>query len=394
MFAQICSKRISSSFICISSLLLLISLFYAQTILADPPEDYYDTVDQSTPETLRLTIHSIIDGHTKIPYTSSSTDTWNVLELADEDPYNSGRILDVYQNRTFNKHGAGNNDYNREHSWPKSYGFPIDGSSNKPYSDCHHLFLCDIGYNSDRSNRVYDECISSCTSRAADDYDGQSGVNLTKDATPMGIWETWIGRRGDVARAMFYLDIRYEGDGSEPDLRLTNSKALIDNCATGSNESIAYMGLLETLLIWHLEDPVDDKERSRNDVVHDYQGNRNPFIDHPEWVMAIYDPTSDVDDNMPSDQILNLISLISPNPFGLSTRINFSIKQAGPVCVELFTVEGKLIRTLLTESHQRGNFHASWDGSDDAGREVESGSYFCRLKSAHQVDTRVLLRLK
>ena len=48
------------------------------------------------------------------------------------------------------------------------------------------------------------------------------------------------------------------------------------------------MGLLADLLQWHDEDPVDDRERGRNDVVYSYQGNRNPFIDHPEWVSYVF----------------------------------------------------------------------------------------------------------
>ena len=80
--------------------------------------------------TLRATLHAAIDDHTKIPYTSTATDTWNVLELADQDPNDGGRILDLYMNESYPKYGAGNTDYNREHTWPKSYGSPDDNSGN------------------------------------------------------------------------------------------------------------------------------------------------------------------------------------------------------------------------------------------------------------------------
>ncbi|MEO0324434.1 MAG: pre-peptidase C-terminal domain-containing protein, partial [Myxococcota bacterium] len=106
-------------------------------------------------------------------------------------------------------------------------------------------------------------------------------------------WEVWSSRRGDIARAMFYMDLRYEGGthgvtgAREPDLRLTDDTSLIRT--TGTNASVAYMGLLSTLLAWHAEDPVDDRERDRNDVVYGYQGNRNPFVDHPEWVACLYE---------------------------------------------------------------------------------------------------------
>jgi len=374
--------------------LLLITLCLALPSLADPPAGYYDTADITTPETLRTSVHLIIDGHTKIPYTDSSTDTWDVLELADQDPFNSSRILDIYQNRTFTKYGGGNNNYNREHVWPKSYGFPDDGWSNKPYTDCHHLFLCDIGYNSDRGSRIFDDCLSGCTTRAADNYNGQSGVNLFKNATPIGIWETWDGRKGDVARAMFYMDVRYEGDGSEPDLILVDDPYLILSCQTGDNEDVGYMGLLETLVQWHHDDPVDDLERNHNDVVFQYQGNRNPFVDNPDWAGYIFagEPLLSDVENLPMAD--NVIASIYPNPFNPTTQIRLDLGQSGPVRVEIYSMEGKKVRTLLDESQLAGALELMWNGRNDQGGLVASGAYFCRMQSGRQVDTAKLLMLK
>ena len=115
--------------------------------LAAPPDGYYDSVDATNSTTLRTTLHAVIDDHLRFPYTSGNTDTWDILNLADEDPNNSDNILDVYKNASYHKIGGGNGPYNREHTWPKSYGFPDDNSQNYPYSDCHMLFLCDGGYN-------------------------------------------------------------------------------------------------------------------------------------------------------------------------------------------------------------------------------------------------------
>lgn len=365
-------------------------LAVAPSATADAPPTYYNSVNASSGATLRTTLHALIDNHTRFPYTSSSTDTWDVLENADQDPYNSGRILDLYQNRTFTKHGGGNNDYNREHTWPKSYGFPGEGTT--PYTDCHHLFLCDIGYNGYRGSRIFDDCTSGCSTYAADYYDGQSGNNLTKDASPVGIWETWIGRRGDVARAMFYMDVRYEGDGSEPDLILTDTVSLIVASQTGSNEDVAYMGLLEVLLAWHDEDPVDAKEMSRNDDVYSYQGNRNPFIDHPEWVDPIFDPLAAVGDRTPD--AMAAIAGIYPNPFNPATTIACRLAEAGPVQIAIFTIDGRRIRTLVDDHREAGEFTVAWDGRDATGRRAASGQYFCRLRSRDQSDTRKLTLLK
>ncbi len=92
--------------------------------LADPPPGYYGSVDATNSAALRATLHAIIDDHTRFPYTSSNTDTWDILELADQDPNNASRIIDVYKNASILKFGGGNGPYNREHTWPKSFGFP------------------------------------------------------------------------------------------------------------------------------------------------------------------------------------------------------------------------------------------------------------------------------
>ena len=374
--------------------LILACILVAPTLVAaDPPPGYYDSVNSSDLLSMRQSVHDIIDGHVKIPYTASSTDTWNVLELADEDPNQGTHILDLYRNRDFPKQGGGNNFYNREHSWPKSYGFPDDGSSNKPYSDCHHLFLCDIGYNSARDSRVYDDCISGCQTYATDEHDGLSGVNRTRDLSPVGIWQTWDHRKGDVARAMFYMDLRYEGDsGSEPDLIVTDNTSLIVGSQTGDNESIAYMGLLTTLLEWHEADPVDEKERHRNDVIHQYQHNRNPFIDHPEWVDMLYgDGFTPVYDMSPAAL---QITGVHPNPFNPATQVVFRLDAPGTVRVRVYGLDGKQVRTLVEGHHAAGEHRARWDGRDDLGRPLSSGQYLLRLESAREADTAKVLLLK
>lgn len=282
---------------------LVTSAFAARPAVAlqGPPPGYYAGVDDTSAAALRADLHAIIDDHTRIPYTASGTDTWDVLEAASEDPTSSSRILDVYGNQSFTKVGGGNSNYNREHTWPNSIGFPNSGGSNYPYSDCHHLFLCATSYNSARDSKPFRDC-GGCTEWDTVANDGQGGVgggypgdsNWTSGNGVSGSWETWSGRRGDVARAMLYMDVRYEGGthgvtgASEPDLVLTDDQSLIAASQAGSNLSVAYMGELSVLLAWHHADPVDDWERNRNDVIHAYQGNRNPFIDHPEWVDCVF----------------------------------------------------------------------------------------------------------
>ncbi|MEQ8765785.1 MAG: endonuclease [Planctomycetota bacterium] len=286
--------------LCLIVLSLLSLTLFSGTVIAQPP-GYYDSVDDSNPTTLRATLHQVIDDHTRFPYTSGGTDTWDILELADEDPSNASRILDIYKNATFTKAGGGNPNYNREHLWPSSYGFPIDDGQNYPYTDCHILRLCFDDYNTARSNRPFRICDGNCTEEPTDFNDGRGGgsgtypgnSNWVRGFGEAGTWEVWNGRRGDVARAMFYMDLRYEGGthngtgAPEPNLILTDNGSLIQ-ADVNNNKSVAYMGLLAVLLQWHAEDPVDQRERDRNDIVFGFQGNRNPFVDHPEWVDCLF----------------------------------------------------------------------------------------------------------
>ncbi len=258
------------------------------------PTSYYATIDSSSSARLRATLHARIENHSRVAWNS----TWAVLERADQDPNNSSRILDVYRNTSYPKFGGGNANYNREHTWPKSFGFPVSTNSNYPESDCHALFLSDSSYNSTRSNKPYrnlERTAQELTTNGGGSasYPGQS--NWTDGFFADGAWETWMGRRGDVARALFYLDVRYDGsrhrDGSiEPDLVLTDDVQKILASQSTTNLSLAHMGLLSVLLAWHQQDPPDAKECARNAAVFAAQGNRNPFIDHPEWVTLLYRP--------------------------------------------------------------------------------------------------------
>ncbi len=287
---------------------LLLPILLAPAASAQEPPDYYTGVSATSPGVLRSGLHGVIDDHQRFPYTSGATDTWNILELADEDAANPTNIMDVYRNQSLLKQGGGVGAYDREHTWPNSYGYPNDGSTNYPYTDCHALFLCDTSYNASRSNLPYRTCSSSCTERTTVLTNGEGGgtglypgnSNWRSGSSTTGTWETWRGRRGDVARALMYLDVRYEGGTHgttsviEPNLILTDDQALIAASNTGSNILTAYMGIRSELLQWHLEDPPDSKERSRNDVVASFQTNRNPFIDRPEWVECIFVGTCSV----------------------------------------------------------------------------------------------------
>lgn len=266
---------------------------------------YYSHVNTSSASQLRCSLHQTIRGHTAYPYSGGTTNTWTILEIADEDPNNAGRILDVYRNRSYIKGseraGTGTGiTYNREHTWPNSLGFGSAtgdlGLPYSPYTDTHMLYLSDTGYNANRGNKPYATCTQSsgCSERATEANNGFGGGSGTYPGNGNwfkgpdgnnGSFETWGHRKGDIARAVLYMAIRYEGgrdintNQSEPDLELTDDRSRI----VITSASPAYMGLLSTLLAWHQADPPDAAERERNEVIYSFQGNRNPFIDHPEW---------------------------------------------------------------------------------------------------------------
>jgi len=274
------------------------------TIAASGGTGYYAHVNTSSASQLRCSLHETIRNHTAYPYSASTTDTWDILEIADEDPNAAGRILDVYRNRSYLKGseraGTGTGlTYNREHTWPNSLGFGSTtgdkGLPYSPYTDTHMLYLSDTTWNADRGNKPYANCAlaSGCGERiteANNGFGGGSGVypgnsNWVKGPDGnSGSFEAWGHRKGDIARAVLYMAIRYEGGvdqngQSEPDLELTDDRSKI----IITSASPAYMGLLSALLAWHQADPPDAGERERNEVIYSFQGNRNPFIDHPEW---------------------------------------------------------------------------------------------------------------
>ncbi len=260
--------------------------------------DYYAGIFALDSATLRAALHELIDDHIRFAYTDDVTDTWDVLEEADQDPVDSGSILAVYKNETYLKQGGGNSFYNREHTWPRTYGFPDDGLDNMPYTDCHQLMLSNIDYNSQRGSIAFGTCNASCAELTTDLNHGTGGgsgtypgnSNWATGSGATGSFEVWHEMRGDVARAQLYLDLRYAGGShgvtgfSEPDLILTDDTGQI----VGGTASVAYMGRLSVLLAWHAGDPVDDRERLRNEVIYSYQGNRNPFIDRPEWASCVF----------------------------------------------------------------------------------------------------------
>jgi len=253
---------------------LIILLFAAILTQAQVPEGYYTSAEGLTGEQLKIALHEIIKGHTMFPYTSSNTDTWDILKESDKDTSNSENVLLVYSGWSVNAAQEYNNGdgWTREHTWAKSHGgFDTDMGVG---TDLHNLKPCDNTVNSARSNLDFDN-------GGTIYVDGDGETECRKDADS---WEPRDKVKGDVARILFYMATRYEGDNGEIDLELVDAV----NTANIYGLNMGYHGKLSTLLEWHVSDPVDSFEINRNNVIYSYQNNRNPFIDHPEYVKKIW----------------------------------------------------------------------------------------------------------
>jgi len=199
-------------------------------------------------------------------------------------------------------------------------------------------------------------------------------VEFPYTSTSTDTWEPREAVKGDVARMIFYMATRYEGDNGEVDLEV------VDYAPSSPNHEPVH-GVFSTLMEWHVEDPVDEWEENRNDIIYeDYQENRNPFIDHPEYVELIYNPIS-VEDHQTST-IFNKISNY-PNPFNPTTTISFEIQEGGSGTLTIFNLKGQSI-----ESHEfnAGNHDYTWN-ADEYG----SGLYFYQLKTKISIQRKMLL---
>ena len=235
----------------------------AATTASDYDSTYYKDAIGKTGDSLKSALHTIISDQTKLSYSA----VWDALKATDEDPDDSGNVILLYSgvSRSKSLNGGDTGDWNREHVWAKSHG--DFGTSTGPGTDIHHLRPSDVRVNSVRGNKDFDNGGSAVS---------EGGGSLTDSDS----FEPRDAVKGDVARMIFYMAVRYEGGDGFADLEVNGQ---VDN---GSNP---YIGKLSVLKAWNDEDPPDAFEERRNQVIYDeYQHNRNPFVDHPEWVESIW----------------------------------------------------------------------------------------------------------
>nr|WP_282044375.1 endonuclease [Winogradskyella flava] len=287
------------------------------------PADYYNSLDGLADIALRQALQAIIADPMTVR-AQTYADVIDILKEADQNPENSNQVWLLYTEEGRPKldlQTSSNNTgkWNREHTYPRSRGgfFDIeedeiaDGidifwttkadSLRHGNSDAHALRAADAAENSSRGNQHYGQ------------YNGPTG-NLGSF-------------KGDVARSVLYMEIRYNG------LEVVN----------GFPNTTGQLGDLATLLDWHRNDPPDDFEMNRNNVVYNWQFNRNPFIDQPllvEYIWGnnvgdIWDQSLGTNDNEFSEDSMY------PNP--TNGKLYFSgLNDA--INMEVYSIEGKLLK--------------------------------------------------
>ncbi|HKL47389.1 MAG TPA: endonuclease, partial [Candidatus Izemoplasmatales bacterium] len=231
---------------------IALTVKYSSLDTSTHPE-YYASLDQGlSGETLLLALRSLINNaFSGVDYGTART----ALAETDEDPNNPDNVILVYLQTSVDASWDNGATWNREHVWPQSYlGDGADNSTVNIASDLHNLKPSNPLENSSRGNKYFDYVTTSNTYEPTDEV------------------------KGDIARIMLYMIVMYDY------LDLVNDPSVSETYK---------MGVLSTILEWHILDPVSDFELNRNNVIYTFQNNRNPFIDHPEYVELIWGTTSE-----------------------------------------------------------------------------------------------------
>ena len=287
---------------------LLLTILLSLSISIYAQEAYYNGIDFSkSGVALKQDLATrIISTHTNfLVYTPG---VWEASKVTDVNPNNSSEVLLVYgyaasgdlsRTRGLNDNGGSQGDWNREHVYPRSLGNPNLGTEG-PGADAHHLRPADVNYNSQRSNTIFA------------DGSGNSG-NVAGGWYPGDEW------KGDVARMMMYMYVRYD------------AVCLPSRVGNGSNANTPD-DMVDLFLKWNVEDPVSDFERQRNtyhgNTTNTYaQGNRNPFIDNAYLATRIWGGDAAIDswgifttqdDEAPTTPTNVMVSNVTTTTFNVS----------------------------------------------------------------------------
>lgn len=274
------------------------------------PDGYYDNAAGLSGAQLKTALHKIIRGHTRETYDY----LWTAFYTTDDKP--NGTVWDIYSDipdgsangippyvynfgppdQCANTPGYENGCYNREHTFPKSWWGGGDLAADTMYTDLFHLYPTDSKVNTMRNNNPYGEvAVANWTS-----LNGSKLGPCTRSGYAGTAFEPLDGYKGDVARNYFYMATRYENRIASWETLTTEGDVILD----GTPYPCFEPWFLQMLLDWNALDPVSTKETARNNEIYTaYQNNRNPFIDHPEYINAIWGGSSVLPEpsNFPAD---------------------------------------------------------------------------------------------
>ncbi|MCK0178220.1 endonuclease [Flavobacteriaceae bacterium S0862] len=266
-------------------------LFITALVQAQIPSNYYDTAT-GTGYTLKTQLYNIVStGHVDQGYgalytayqTTHNDDYYEnddtVLDFYSENPTPSTTNNDSYNYdhgvRQCGSYNSENDCYNREHLMPQS----VFSEAYPMKSDVHHVIPSDGYVNGKRSSFAFGE-VSSPTWTS--NNGSKVGPN-TFGSYNGTVFEPIDEFKGDIARALLYFAVRYE----------TQVASWSHTMLNGTSDQVFSDWFLELLLDWHANDPVVQAEIDRNNAAYNFQGNANPFVDHPEFVNMIWNPTAD-----------------------------------------------------------------------------------------------------
>lgn len=345
------------------------------------PAGYYDSVAGLRGSALRIALHNIIKNHTVISYSQVLT----AFETTDVKP--NGKVWDPYSDvpggippyeYSFGQTGQGATEglgYNREHSFPQSW---FNGSG-PLYSDVWNLYPTDAKVNGYRANYPY----GAVGTPTITSLNGSKLGNSVTAGYSGTVFEPIDGYKGDLMRSQFYIATRYYGENSG-----------WPGSPSWSNGDFTPWAVAQ-YMAWCNADPVSWKERMRNGAIYVIQHNRNPFVDHPEYVSFIYDSLNTV--GVPAERPVTTLQLHQswPNPFRARTAISFDLDRTLPVTVRVLDVAGRSVRTLVGgASLAPGAHRLEWDGRSDAGQPLSPGLYVCQFEAGGRKATQRMVLVR
>jgi len=321
---------------------IIISIFISSIAKGQEPAGYYDDAQGLTGSDLKTALFHIISSHTAISY----DDIWTAFESTDKKP--DGTVWDIYSNYTYQfgddqcgSYSAEGDCYNREHSFPKSWF----NDASPMYTDLFHIYPSDGYVNGRRSNYAYGE-VSNPTYTSSNGC--KLGPNTFGDYSGT-VFEPADEYKGDLARTYFYMVTCYEDRVASWETNNSNGDAMLDGTTYPCFEPWA----LQLLLKWHHEDPVSQKEIDRNNAIYQIQGNRNPFIDHPEYVCLVWEDSCDT---QTSFETLNLNFTIDNFYNHNSHTLNYIISNQKPITdikIYIFNTLGTKIKSIHNKNNSK-----------------------------------------